>query len=99
MDLDPDQVKTGAIVALAVLVVIAFLVMRFIQKLVFKAILIVGLVAVGVGIYSQRDALDECQRRVRSGEIVTDEKPCKCDFAGFEITVPQCTPPPVQLPS
>ena len=99
MDLDPDQVKTGAIVALAVLAVVALLVMRLIQKLIFKAVLIVGLVAVGFGIYSQRDDLDECQRRVRSGELVTGDKPCTCDFAGFEVTVPQCTPPPVQLPT
>jgi len=97
--LEPDQLKTGALVALAVLAVIAFLVMRFIQKLVFKGILIVGLVVAGFGIYSQRDDLDECQRRVRSGEILLDDKPCICDFAGFEVTVPRCTPPPGTAPA
>lgn len=97
--LDPDQVKTGALVALAALAVIAFLVMRFIQKLIFRGILVIGLVVAGVGIYSQRDDLDECQRRVRSGEILVDDEPCRCEFAGFEVTVPRCTPPPGTAPA
>ena len=79
---------------LVIIGVVAVVVARFVTKIVSKLILLVLLVGAGFGIWSQREDLDECQRRVRSGEIVTDGKPCKCEIASFDITVPQCTPPP-----
>jgi hypothetical protein len=89
---EPDQLKTGAIVAIAVLAVIAFLVMRFIQKLVLKLVIIVALVGAGFFLYAQRDDLDECQRQVRTVtlENATDEERCTCEFVGYEVKVPGC---------
>ena len=84
--IEPDQVKTGAIVAIAVLVVLAFLVMRFIQKMILKLVLIVAMVGGGVFLYSQRSDLDDCQRQVRDSL----GRECVCGFAGFDITVPGC---------
>ena len=80
MDLDPDQVKTGAIVALAVLVVVAFLVMRFIQKMVLRVILLGGLVGLGVYVYAQREELKDCVPE------------CACTFFGFDVKVDGCPP-------
>lgn len=84
--IEPDQLKTGAIVAIVVLVVLAFLVMRFIQKMVLKLIMVLVLVGAGVFLYSQRSSLDDCQTQVRDSL----GRDCICGFAGFDVTVPGC---------
>lgn len=84
--IEPDQVKQGAIAAIVVLAVFAFLVMRFIQKLLLKLVMVVVLVGAGVFLYSQRSDLDDCQKQVRD----TLGRECVCGFAGFDITVPGC---------
>ena len=79
---------------LVILGAIAFAVFWFVRKIVSKLVMLALLVGAGLAIWTQRADLDECQRRVRSGEIVTDGKPCRCELASWEITVPQCTLPP-----
>ena len=79
---------------LVILGVIFLVVARFITKIVTKLVMLALVAGLAFGIWTQREDLDECQQRVRSGEIVTDDKPCACEVAGFEITVPKCTPPP-----
>jgi hypothetical protein len=92
--IEPDQLETGAIVAIVVFAVLALLVIRFIQKLVLKLIIVVVLVAAGIFVYSQRDALDDCQRQVRAQPTIADvtnpDERCTCDFAGYEVKVPGC---------
>jgi hypothetical protein len=90
--IDPDQIKVGALVGLGVLVVLAFLVMRFIQKMVLKLIIVVVLVGAGLFVYSQRSSLDDCQEKLRSqpqlGEDPGDR--CVCGFVGIDVTIPEC---------
>jgi hypothetical protein len=88
--IEPDQLKSAAIVAIVVLVVLAFLVMRFIQKLVLKLIMVVALVGAGLFVYTQRDSLDDCQKHVREVTVMTTEDRCTCDFFGYEVKVPGC---------
>lgn len=89
--IEPDQVKTAAIVGLGVLLVLAFVVMRFVQKLVLKLIVIGALVVAGAVVYTQRSSLDDCQRKLLSPQIEKDQGDrCVCGFAGFDITVPKC---------
>jgi undecaprenyl pyrophosphate phosphatase UppP len=90
--IEPDQLKTGAIVAIVVLGVLALLVMRFIQKMVLKLIMVIALVGAGIFVYAQRDDLDECQKHVRDVTIenVTDDERCTCEFVGYEVKVPGC---------
>jgi hypothetical protein len=85
---DVDLFRNGALVAIGVLVLLVLLVMRFVTKLLFKLLLIGVLVGAGVFVYSQRNDLDECQRRLRN--ITNAEERCACDFAGFEVTMPAC---------
>ncbi|HVM52734.1 MAG TPA: hypothetical protein VM262_06015 [Acidimicrobiales bacterium] len=85
--IEPDQVKVAAIVAIAVVVLGAFLVLRFIQKLILKLVIVLALVGAGVFLYAQRDSLDDCQQRVRASL----GRDCVCGFAGFDVTVPGCT--------
>ena len=84
--IEPDQLKTAAIVAIGVFAVVSFLVMRFIQKLVLKLIVVAVLVGAGVFLYTQRTDLDDCQRQLRDSL----GRECVCGFAGFDVTVPGC---------
>jgi uncharacterized membrane protein len=85
---DIDLFRNGALVAIGVLVLLALLVMRFVTKMIFKLVFLGVLVAAGLFIYSQRNDLDDCQRRLRN--ITDPEERCACEFAGFEVTVPAC---------
>lgn len=91
---EPDQLKTGAIVAIVVLVVLALLVARFIQKMVIKLVMIVVLLAAGLFLYAQRDDLDQCQEQLRAAPTLADatdpDERCTCTFAGYEVKVPGC---------
>lgn len=89
--IEPDQLKTAAIALIVVLALLAFVVMRFIQKMVLRVIMLGVLVAGGLFLYAQRDDLDECQRRVRAMDpTIPLEERCTCDFAGMDVTVPGC---------
>jgi hypothetical protein len=74
--LDPDALRTIAIGALVVLLLVAFLVMRFIQKMVLRVILIGALVGLGVYVYYQRDQLKDCAREN------------SCEFFGYKVQLP-----------
>lgn len=84
--IEPDQVKQAAVAVIVVLAVVAFLVMRFIQKLILKLVMVAVLVGAGGYLYSQRSSLDDCQKQVRDSL----GRECVCTFASFEITVPGC---------
>ena len=84
--IEPDQVKQAAVAVIVVLAVVAFLVMRFIQKMILKLVMIAALVGAGVFVYSQRSSLDDCQKQVRDSL----GRDCICGFAGFDVTVPGC---------
>lgn len=79
--LDPDALRTIAIVALVVLVVGVFLVLRFIQKMVLRVILLGALVGLGVGVWVQRESLEDCVPE------------CACSFFGYDVPpdqIPGC---------
>jgi hypothetical protein len=76
--LDPDTLRTAAIVALVVLVLLALLVMRFIQKMVVRVLLVGALAGFGVFVYAQRDELSACVPE------------CACEFFGYKVQVPEC---------
>ena len=62
-----------------VLLVLALLVIRFIQKLVLRLVLVGLLVVVGIGIYVNRAELAECTRT------------CSCQVADRQVDVPFCS--------
>ena len=81
--LDPSDLRTVALVAMGVVVVLAFLVARMVQKMVLKVILFGILAGVGVYAWSERAALDDCRAD------------CACSFAGFDVDPTDfgCPPP------
>ena len=84
--IEPNQLKTAAVAGMVILAFLAFIAMRFVQKVVTKLILLAILVAGGVFLYNQRDDLDECQKQLRASFGLD----CTCGFAGFDVTVPGC---------
>lgn len=88
--IEPDQLKAAAVAVIVVLAVLAFVVLRVVQKMVTRVILLGVLVAGGFFLYAQRDDLDECQQRIRQQAITTTEERCTCEFAGFDVEVPGC---------
>lgn len=83
--LDPDTLRTGALVVVGVIVVVAFLVMRMVQKMVLKVIFLGLLAGIGVFVWYERAELADC----RPGAT--------CRVAGFDVQVPG--PPPAPAPA
>jgi len=81
-----DELKTAAIVLVAAFVIASIVAMRYVQKMVFRVLILVALVGVGVFLYTQREDLDKCQKQLRQ----SDGQLCVCDFAGLSVTVPPC---------
>jgi len=71
----PNEVLAGSGV---VLVVVALLVLRFIQKLVLRLVLVGVLVVVAVGVYANRDQLGECTST------------CSCRLFDRQVDMPLC---------
>jgi uncharacterized membrane protein len=78
-----DQARTYALIGVGVAVVLAILVARFVQKLVFKAIGVLLLAGIAFGLWTQRQSLSDCAERVQA-----DPTGATCTFFGQDVTVP-----------
>ena len=74
---NPDNLRTIAIVVVVATVVVWFLVMRFVQKIVFKAVLTVLVAVVAFGAWHERADLGDCA------------KTCECKVLNVEVHIPQ----------
>jgi hypothetical protein len=61
-----------------VLVVAAFLVLRFVKKMVLRVVLVGIVVGLAVFVWWERAYLKDCVPK------------CSCSVAGFEVQVPDC---------
>ena len=77
----PENARWIALVTVAVVVVGIFLVVRFVQKLVLKAVLVGLLALVGLGLWVQRADLGDC--------VDT----CDCRLFVFDVEVPDSANP------
>lgn len=73
---DPEVLRNVAIGGLVVVALLAFMVMRFIQKMVLRVILLGALVGFGLYVWGQREELKDC--------VPT----CACQFFGFDVHIP-----------
>jgi hypothetical protein len=78
----PDWITPGnlRVIALAVglgALVLAFVVMRFVQKLVIRLTLTAVLVAIGALAWYERADLADCA------------KTCECNIVGFDVRIPK----------
>lgn len=79
--LDPEMLRTIALGALGVQVVVAFLVLRFVRKMVMRVILLGALAGLAVFAWYQRAELEDCVPN------------CSCRFFGYDVQTPGCPEP------
>ena len=72
-----DNLQWIAIVVIGVMLVLMFLVLRFIQKLVLKGTLFAIFAIIGVVAWTQRADLEDCART------------CDCKVLGFDVKIPK----------
>ena len=72
----PDNLRTISLVVGIGAVVLAVMVMRFVQKLVMKLTFTVVLVAIGALAWYERADLADCA------------KTCECKILGFDVKIP-----------
>ncbi|HEY5874860.1 MAG TPA: hypothetical protein VIT64_06145 [Ilumatobacteraceae bacterium] len=85
-----DAAKNIAIVVILALIVIAFLVAKFVSSVAVKAITILVLGGVVLGVWTQRQSLIDCGNEVQEKYRSGDFSATQCSFFGAEvdITVP-----------
>ena len=74
--LDPSTLRTVAAVAIVVILVAAFLIMRFVQKMILRVVVLGIAVGLAAGVWAERAELRDCART------------CDCRFFGFEVEPP-----------
>ena len=74
--LDPEMLTWILLVAIAVLIYLMYVVVRFVQRAVLKTVLFVALAGFGLSLWVQRDDLDTCARS------------CECSLFGQRVEVP-----------
>lgn len=75
--LNAETLKPISAGALVLVIVAGFLVARFVQMLIIKAVALALLAVLGVGIWFFRNDLGECW------------KTCSCELMGREVAVPE----------
>ena len=84
-----ETAKNIAIVVILGLIVIAFLVAKYVRSVAVKAITILVLGGVVLGVWTQRQSLIDCgeevQQKYRTGEFSATQ----CSFFGAELDISQ----------
>ena len=74
--LDPDTLRWVLLALLVGVLVLMFVVVRFIQKLVLRTVLFLVLAGVGLSLWVQREDLGDC--------VDT----CSCSLYGIDVEIP-----------
>lgn len=77
--LDPDLARWLAVGALVLIVLVALWILRFIQKMVLRVVLLGVAAVLGLVLYLQQDALAEC-----------GPPECSCQLFGFDVQIDAC---------
>ncbi len=90
-EVNTDLVKNLSLGVVGVSAVLALIVMKVVSSIVSKAILLVLLVALGIGAYSQRASINDCAKRIEAvyeqGSPPAGTK-AECTFLGKKVKVP-----------
>jgi hypothetical protein len=79
--LDVDNVRNLALVVGIVAIIVAFMVIRFVQKIIVKGIVAVVLIGIAAFAWYQRADLGDCA------------KTCECKLLGFTVETPRSDSP------
>ncbi len=89
--IDTDTVKNASLVVVALCGVLCLVVLKVVSSIVTKAILLILLVALGAGAYTQRSDISACADRVATELAKGAPLPgstTSCSFLGRDFTVP-----------
>ncbi|MSO58822.1 MAG: hypothetical protein EXQ63_00660 [Ilumatobacteraceae bacterium] len=88
---DTDTIKNASLAVVVLCVLLCFVVLKVVSSIVMKAILLIVLVAVGAGAYTQRSDITACANRIK-GEYAKGPPPpgatTTCSFLGHDFMVP-----------
>lgn len=91
VELNTDMVKNISLGVVGVAAVLALIVMKVVSSIVSKAILLVLLVALGIGAFTQRTSIGDCAKKIEAlydaGSPPAGTK-AECTFLGQKIKVP-----------
>ena len=82
--IDPETIKNMITASSFVPLVIALVLFKFVVSTVVRSVLVVVAVAVGVLLFTQRDAVDDC---VDSVEQVGSNVSASCSILGFDVEI------------
>jgi len=89
---DVSTLRSGAIVAIVVIVLLGLLAMKLFVNMAVRVITVVIVAGLSVAIWTQRDALKDCADRVRNlAELSVNDVArgsLTCTFFGVEVDVP-----------
>jgi len=89
--IDTDTVKNASLVVIALCGLLCLVVLKVVSSIVTKAILLILLVALGAGAYTQRSDISACADRVATELAKGAPQPgstTSCSFLGRDFTVP-----------
>ncbi len=78
-----DTAKNIAILVLAAVLVAGVLAVKITKTVTQKAVAVVIVLCIGLGVWTQRTNVTDCAEQVRSGQ----ESSTTCTFFGQEVTV------------
>lgn len=90
--IDVDTLRSGAVIAIVVVALLGLLALKLFVNMVARVITVVVVVALGVGIWTQREALQDCADQVGDLTELTpsdlDRGSITCTFFGTDVDVP-----------
>lgn len=92
-----DSAKTYGVIAVALLILGAFLAAWAMKTLVQKVLVFALLAALAFAVWTQRESLQECAEKVQANFEFSDEplrsSDADCSFFGFTVPVPDPSAP------
>jgi len=86
-----DGAKNMSLIV-GIAIIVAFMIVALVAKaIIMKIISVVIIAAIGFGVWSQRDSIDDCVNAVRTA-VDTGGEAAACTFFGVEIDVPATVP-------
>jgi hypothetical protein len=82
-----DAAKNAAIVILLGLLVLGVIVVRFTKTVASKAITLLVVAGVALGVWTQRASMADCASKVKDAAVGTGKPTTNCRFFGAEVDV------------
>ena len=89
--LSADSAKNVSLIVGIAVIVVLIVIALIAKAIITKVISLVIIVAIGVGVWTQRDSIDHCVTAVQTA-VDTGTDAASCSFFGIDIDVPATVP-------